>query len=122
MDALGGGFEAAEEEEVASIPVGANADPAVDVVVGLTLLGTVIVAAYELAQPCEAKQQQPAVIPKGKGGKRAAATAAAASPPPPTPPKGHTKNARNSTRGKHEEGDTRRQTDQGGEKGDARRD
>jgi RHS repeat-associated protein len=35
--------------------------------------------------------------------------------------RGHTKGARESTRGKHEQGDARRGRDKGGEKGDARR-
>lgn len=35
--------------------------------------------------------------------------------------KEHTKGARNSTRGKHEEGQSRRRRDSGGEKGDSRR-
>lgn len=39
----------------------------------------------------------------------------------PEPAKGHDKNARPSTQGKHERGDSRRGRDKGGEKGDARR-
>jgi RHS repeat-associated protein len=94
----------------------------------LTGLGVLGLAGYELLQPgatpssCEAKQTQPQVIPKGNNGKRAQATAAAAAAPPPPPDPGHNKNARKSTENKHQEGDSRRQADQGGEKGDARRD